>query len=120
MKTYQRKLLLAAALCVAISAVSAHAILTQAVPLAGAMLTRSPPEIRLQFNEPLEAAFSQLVLIDQSGATVSTAKPAIHAGPPAAMVLPLPILSAGRYLVNWSTMTRDGHRTKGRLTFTLR
>jgi methionine-rich copper-binding protein CopC len=36
---------------------------------------------------------------------------------PTVMTAPLPPLSSGEYHIQWSTMTHDGHKAKGEVTF---
>ena len=52
--------------------VQAHARLTKSVPDAGATLAASPTEIRLQFNEAIEARFSKIAIEAKGGTPIAT------------------------------------------------
>jgi methionine-rich copper-binding protein CopC len=95
----------------------AHAVLKESSPAAGAMLASQPGEIRLRFNEALEAPFSKVTLLDRQGHAVNKATATVAPEQPDTMLLVLPALPSGSYQVQWSTMTHDGHRTKGQFGF---
>lgn len=106
----------ASAILVAHSAF-AHAVLKESSPAAGATLASPPGEIRLRFNEALDAPFSRVTLLDRQGRAVSTAPATVAPDQPETMLLAVPALLSGSYRVQWSTMTHDGHRTKGQFGF---
>jgi methionine-rich copper-binding protein CopC len=112
---------LASAVILALAAVaggapaSAHALLEQASPKAGAHLAAAPAEVRLTFSEPIEPAFSTLVVSGPPG--FGGAAPAKVAGArslAAALKAPLP---AGRYQVSWRVVSTDSHVTQGGFHF---
>jgi methionine-rich copper-binding protein CopC len=95
----------------------AHAKLEASSPQAGAIVTPAPKEVRLQFNEPLELAFSKIELVDRQGAPVKPLKHIRDKSQPKALAAALPPLPAGEYRVRWTTLTRDGHKVKGEFPF---
>ncbi len=95
----------------------AHAVLKAASPPANAVLDMTPAQIRLQFNEALEAGFCKITLTDGSGVALPTPTATAEPGQPETLVLVLPVLAAGNWQVHWSTLTRDGHRVKGDYAF---
>jgi len=106
----------------------AHAVLKAAVPASGAVVAPAPAELRLTFNEPLEARFCTVkVTRVNDAAAASGASAAIAAVPvkaaaddAASLVVPMPApAAAGAWQVEWSVMGRDGHRTRGRYAFTV-
>ena len=97
-----------------------HGKLTQSTPAANAMLTAAPKEVRVQFTEPLEGAFSGIQVTDSAGKQLTSDKAVIESGNSTAMHLPLPALKAGTYRVHWTAVTRDGHRIKGEYGFTVK
>jgi methionine-rich copper-binding protein CopC len=117
------KLLISSAALVLASSLAssawAHAKLEAAEPKAGSTAA-SPKEIRLQFNEVLEAPFSKIKLVDAKDAVIEPAAVAVDKDNPKALVATMPALSAGAYRVQWSTVTRDGHKVKGEYTFTVK
>lgn len=95
----------------------AHAKLESSDPQAGAVLTVPPKQVRLKFNEALEPSFSKIRLTDGKSNDIAT--PAAQVGKDDATVMnaSLPALGSGTYRVQWTTMTRDGHKSKGEFTF---
>jgi hypothetical protein len=97
----------------------AHAKLQSSDPQAGSTLASAPRQIRLKFNEALEPAFSKIELTGPHDSGIPVAA-AVDRSDATVMTAALPPLSAGAYRIRWSTMTHDGHKTKGEVTFTVR
>lgn len=110
-------LLLASALA---SSAWAHAKLVVAEPKAGSTVAAAPGEIRLQFNETLEAPFSKIKLVDAKDAVIEPSAVAVDKDNPKMLVATVPALAAGTYRVQWSTVTRDGHKVKGEYSFSVK
>jgi methionine-rich copper-binding protein CopC len=111
------KYLIAAVLAIGAGAAHAHAKLESSEPKASSTLERAPTALRLQFNEALEPAFSKLALHDAAGKEIALPKVQLDKAKPKEMAVPLPPLAAGNYRVQWSTVTHDGHKTKGEFGF---
>lgn len=99
------------------SVAQAHAKIASTEPKADSELHSAPKEIRLHFNEALEGAFSKIELVDAREVSVKLPKTAVDKSDPKVMFAPVPALQPGQYSVRWSTMTRDGHKAKGQLSF---
>lgn len=98
----------------------AHATLLRSAPGNGAHVSSPPTELRLTFSEAPELTFSEVTLVDASGATVSLARPAI--APESRRTLLVPIrgtVSAGVYRVRWQVAGADGHPIRGEYVFTV-
>lgn len=95
----------------------AHAKLEASVPKANAIVAPAPAEVRLQFNEPLEMAFSKVKLVDGKGVSIQPLKVDLDKANAKVMVASLPTLVPGAYRVQWTTLTRDGHKVKGEFSF---
>jgi methionine-rich copper-binding protein CopC len=108
------------AIAVAPFAAWAHATLHSADPAAGSTVATAPKQIRQQFNEALEPAFTSVKVVGPDGKDVGTGKALVDKADPKTAVLPLPPLSAGAYKARWSTMGHDGHRIKGEVGFTVK
>jgi len=106
-----------AAATFASSAALAHAKLEASVPAANSVVSPAPAQVRLQFNEPLELPFSKVKLIDEKGTLVEPAKLAADPADPKALVAVTPGLHPGPWRVQWTTVTRDGHKVKGEFSF---
>ena len=110
----------AALLLMAISPVSmAHAKLQKSVPAANAELKESPKNIRIDFNEKLEPAFSAISLSSVEGRKIATEKAVVDASDSKVMTLALPVLKSGQYQVNWNAVTVDGHRVRSSYKFSI-
>ena len=107
----------AAVATVAAPAALAHAKLVGSQPAANSVVSPAPAQVRLQFNEPLELPFSKIKLVDDKGAVVEPSKLAADPADPKALVAATPSLHAGAYRVQWTTVTRDGHKVKGEFSF---
>jgi methionine-rich copper-binding protein CopC len=110
-----------AALACAFSAPAwAHAKLQASTPQAGSEVSPAPEQLRLRFNEPLELPFSKARLIDDQGVPVEPSKTTIDAADPRTLIATLPALHAGAWRVQWTAVSRDGHKVKGEFGFRVR
>ena len=98
----------------------AHAKLQSSQPQASSTMDTAPKIIRLQFNEALEPEFSKIALTDKSNKEITLPKAELDKADSKAMVTTVPVLSPGQYHVKWSTLTHDGHKTKGEFDFTVK
>ncbi len=98
------------------AAASAHAMLEQAAPAAGATLAKSPGTLTLQFSEDLEPAFSSVAVTDDAGRSVTAGAPSAGGNK---MSVPLMPLKPGTYRVVWHALSVDTHRTQGAYAFTI-
>jgi copper resistance protein C len=95
-------------------AAHAHASLAHASPSAGSTMSAAPHEVVLTFTERLEAAFSNLTVMDASGTEVSQGKAQVNDN---RMRISLKPLNAGIYKVNWRAVSTDTHKIEGSFTF---
>lgn len=106
--------------CVFTSAALAHAKLEASMPQANAVVSPAPTQVRLQFNEQVELPFSKVKLVDEKGTVVEPSQKVLDAANPKVLVATVPALHSGAYRVQWSTVTRDGHKVKGEFAFRVR
>jgi len=99
------------------SSAFAHAKLQSSDPQAGSTLGDAPKQVRLKFNEALEPAFSKIKVTGAQNNEIPVAAATVDKVDPTVMTAPLPPLSSGEYHIHWSTMTHDGHKVKGEVTF---
>ncbi len=100
---------------------SAHAHLKTETPAADSVLTVSPTELSLGFSEGIEPDFSKITLTDAQQKTVKTGNMTLAANDNTQAVLTLSdALSAGKYVVSWSVVSVDGHKTHGQYSFTVK
>jgi methionine-rich copper-binding protein CopC len=101
-------------LTVSAAAAYAHATLAHASPSVGSTMSAAPHEVILTFTESIEAAFSNLTVMDASGTTVSEGKAQVSDN---TMRISLKPLNSGLYKVNWRAVSTDTHKIEGSFTF---
>ena len=102
-------------LLIAASCLEAHAHLERSTPADGSVLSAAPAQLVLQFSEAAQLA---TLAIETSGG----AKQNVSALPERAqsrIVVPLPALLPGDYVVSWRAIGVDGHVVPGRIHFTV-
>ena len=116
-----RGVLVATAVALALvlpGAASAHAYLVKTVPAASVVLSASPPEVALTYDEAVEPRFAIISVTDATAHQETTGP--VHRSPanPDTLVVPLrPHLAEGWYLVYWRAISVDGHPVQGAFTF---
>lgn len=80
----------------------------------------TPAKIIVTFSEPVEAKFSSLVLTTEKGEPVSKEKSEGDPSDPKTLKLTPPSLTAGDYLVHWTSVAPDGHKMQGEYKFTVK
>lgn len=91
------------------SRVFAHAAMVSSEPGRRAVLAVLPREIRLCFNESVEAGFSTVGLADAAGNSITLVAPVRDSKKPSCLVVPLPELPNGAYTVKYRVLSVDGH-----------
>lgn len=112
----------AALLAVAADAGRRHTRLVRSVPARDTVVTTLPPQLQLWFSEPIELAVSRVRLAGPA-AGLQPLAPLRRAstGADDPVTAPFPdALAPGRYVVHWSTASRDGHVVRDSFAFTLR
>jgi methionine-rich copper-binding protein CopC len=110
-----RLIVLGAAVLVAAAPASAHSLLLESSPAAGAVVAAPPAQIALRFNNRIEKPLSSVRLLGPDGAPVTLA--AVVGGAPDRLVAAVPALGAGRYRVEWRVLSADGHLVSGAFSF---
>jgi copper resistance protein C len=113
-------LLLTWALLAVPGAARAHAYLEHADPRVGSTVPAPPTQVRIWFDSDLEPAFSSIAVHGPGGATVDGGHGRVNPSEPRLLEVEVPRLASGTYRVSWSVVGRDGHRTSGDYTFTIR
>ncbi len=86
----------------------------------GSTVSGSPTQVRIWFDGDLEPAFSTLMVHNMDGKMVDNRDGRVDPSNPVLLEVGVPRLSAGTYLVIWNVVARDGHRTNGSFTFTVK
>ncbi|MGZ9139271.1 MAG: copper resistance CopC family protein [Nitrospira sp.] len=98
----------------------AHSMLVKAEPPRRAVLTKSPTQVRLWFNEKIEGDYASLVVLDAQKQPITDAKPTLALGDQKSIVLPLPELAPGKYSVKFRVLSVDGHVVESIFDFTVK
>jgi methionine-rich copper-binding protein CopC len=97
--------------------VLAHAYPKTTDPQPNARLDGAPAHLSIQYDSAIDARGSSMLLMDSSGAPVSTAPDAVD-GNTRASVSPTTDLAPGPYTVAWTSLSaEDGHTAQGFYTF---
>lgn len=118
----RRTVLLLAALAFVFATVPtpayAHAALIESSPAAGAPLDEGPAEVRLEFNEEVEAAADSLRVFNEDGIRVDEGGVASQTSTSVAVALP-DAVDDGAFVVAYRVTSVDAHPIAGTLTFTV-
>lgn len=101
---------------------AAHAIVLESVPAPGAILVRPPARVSLRFNSKVEKRVTRVTLAKSDGPPRLVSIASDGPGPdhePDRIVIPLPPLEPGRYVIRYKVLSADGHVTEGALRFTV-
>ncbi len=96
-----------------------HALPDHAEPRVGSTVS-SPSRVRIWFDGNLEPVFSRIVVHDAKGAAVDKGDGRVDPSDSTLLEVSLPSLAPGTYRVLWNVVARDGHRTEGEFTFTVK
>lgn len=96
---------------------AAHAILLETAPAPKATISGDSVEIRLRFNERVDANRSRLMLFGPGGATQRLQ---LQADGPETLVSEASNLDAGIHIAKWQVMAADGHMTHGEFWFSVK
>ena len=99
------------------AAALAHAFLDRAVPSVGGTVHGKPTEVRLQFSQPLEPAFSTVRVLDAGSKQVDRKDKGLDPADASVLRVSLPPLPPGVYRVVWRVLSTDTHVTEGDYTF---
>ncbi len=113
-------LLLFLLLCILPRISFGHAFPDHAEPKVGSTVPAAPQHIRIWFDGDLEPVFSTIIVHDAKGNTMDKGDGHVDTSDPKLLEVSLPPLQSGTYRVLWNVIARDGHRTQGEFTFTVK
>jgi len=97
-----------------------HAFPDHSSPRVGETLSAPPVGTYIWFDGGLEPAFSRITVQDMSGKKVDLGNGRVNPSNPVLLEVGLPPLPQGTYRVIWNVVSRDGHRTSGDYSFTVK
>jgi len=108
------------ALGLPVASAFAHSQLVKAEPPRRAVLTKSPTQVRLWFNENIEGDYASLVVLDTKKQPISNERPTLAPDDPKSIVLSLPELAPGKYSVKFRVLSVDGHVVESSYDFSIK
>ncbi len=100
---------------------SAHSVVVESSPKDKEVLSRAPAEVMMRFSAKIERSLTRVSLSTGNGQTIplpaATEKAAGNT--PDRLVIPLPSLQPGEYLLRYKVLSTDGHATTGILRFSV-
>ncbi len=99
----------------------AHSLVIESSPKDKEVLTRAPKEVVLRFNSRIEKSLTRISLTSSDGRTVLLPEPIKKYDSEVTdrLVIPLPNLGPGHYLLRYKVFSTDGHTTSGMLRFSV-
>jgi methionine-rich copper-binding protein CopC len=98
----------------------AHAFPDHSDPKVGSTITVAPDRVRIWFDSDIEPAFSTIAVNNAAGSAIDKEDGRLSPSNNKLLEVSVPQLPAGIYKVIWSVVSRDGHRTTGDYTFTIK
>lgn len=97
----------------------AHAELVRSTPANGQILDASPPQILLEFSEPVDPIGPAIRIVDAQGAAVELGEVDQDSGRSTLQAAIPDVLDDGTYVVAWQAVSADSHRIRGAFTFSV-
>ena len=99
----------------------AHAHLKDQLPAEGAAVEQVPDSVTLNFSEGIEVNFTKVSITGPKNQAIKTGKATLDPANETKVIVPIEDkLVTGKYDVNWSVVSVDGHKTKGTYSFTVK
>lgn len=96
----------------------AHALPLRSDPAANAIVQAPPAQVRMEFSEDVNPATSRILVVDPTNREVDSRDSHVSDADSRQMLVSLPLLRAGTYVVVWRTQSADdGHVTGGSYIF---
>ena len=88
------------------------------MPAAGQNLSEPPSQVTIKYDAPIEKLFAQLSVIDAGGQNLAQGTPVVS-DDGYTLVVKVPRLKPGNYIVKCRVVGIDTHHTEGSYTFTV-
>jgi methionine-rich copper-binding protein CopC len=97
-----------------------HAFPDHSDPKVGSTVSGPPAQVSIWFDSNLEPVFSTLMVHNADGKMIDKRDSRVGPADPKLLQVSVPPLPPGTYLVIWNVVARDGHRTNGQFSFTIK
>lgn len=101
------------------SPAGAHSLLLGATPAPDTVVTASPLQISLRFNNRIEKRLSRVRLVDERGAVAAGLIDPRDNAAADSLIAKVPPLAPGAWRVEWQVFSTDGHVVSGTYGFRL-
>jgi copper transport protein len=95
----------------------AHAVLKSTDPPTNGVAAESPPNLSLTFSENVEVSFGAVRVYTCAGQRITTGTPRYAPASDHTVVVSIPKLAPGVYLVAWRVISADSHPVQGSYSF---
>jgi methionine-rich copper-binding protein CopC len=101
--------------------VQAHPIVLESSLRHDAVVSRSPEQVTLRFNSAIETRLTQVTIAGRDRRPIPLGVAPNHRNglPRDRLVIPLPPLATGTYVIRYKILATDGHVAEGALRFTV-
>ncbi len=96
----------------------AHSEFTSSNPTNGAVLKESPKNIEISFSDKINLSFDSFRLLDSDSKQIKTKMPKVEKTGNS-MIVEIPKLKDGHYVVVYSIVSEDSHVIKGAISFSV-
>jgi len=99
----------------------AHPIVLESFPSHDTVVNDSPEQVAFRFNSAIETRLTRVTITGRDGRPIPLALAPNHRNgfPPNRLVIPLPPLTTGTYVIRYRILATDGHISEGALRFTV-
>ncbi|WP_411348761.1 copper resistance CopC/CopD family protein [Paenibacillus sp. WLX2291] len=100
--------------------VSAHASVTQSTPAQNEVLTQSPKQLKIKFNEDIQRAYYGMTLMNSEGQSIDGITARVDENDGTTMLADVSqTLPSDVYTLSWKAISGDGHPVEGVIIFQL-
>lgn len=96
-----------------------HAVMVESVPEKDSVITKSPRQVDVWFNEHVRSAHKALAVINSAGERVDNKDIRQEVFDPSHIYITTPQLPPDTYTVRYRVMSADTHIISGRFNFTI-
>lgn len=96
-----------------------HAVMVESEPKKDSIITKSPKQVGVWFNEQVRSAHKALAVINSSGERVDNKDIKQEVFDPSHIYITTPQLPPDTYTVRYRVMSADTHIISGRFNFTI-
>lgn len=103
-----------------VNSAMAHATLVKSDPPRRASLSLPPKQIQLWFNEKIEGTYASVTVLDSNKKPMTENSPEVVLDDPKSVILNIPLMEPGRYIVQYRVMSVDGHVIASSFDFSIK